>query len=310
MTFDIEQISFQVGEEKFSVEEICINTGRNFKRLISKSGFENVYRTKLSEQQFFANFLTRELKIESEDCLIFVNQGMSSLIPGKVPSLFEGISNFDNTLFLELSDGCTGFVRALILANALLSSKSALRVHVICAEKYSAYFLDSDSAVSPIFSDAISLTTLVSGSTYNLIASSVNNFFEKAELISTHRDTSDTLKLRMDGGSVFAWAISQVPSNLEVLFQKSGLTKSEIDIWYFHQGSKVMVEMLADKIGLESGGLFSAGQIGNTTSSSIPIALSEVIGSRNMRQSDAENIVLVGFGVGLSIVSALIRVNP
>lgn len=310
MTFDIEQISFQLGEEKFSVEETCISTGRDFKRLISKTGFENVYRTKLSEQQFFGNFLTKELKIRSEDSLIFVNQGMSSLIPGKVPSLFEGMSNFNNTLFIELSDGCTGFVRAIILANALLSSKSALRVHVICAEKYSAYFLDSDSAVAPIFSDAISLTTLVSGSTYNLIASSVNNSFEKAELISTYRDQSGTFKLRMDGSFVLAWAMNQVPSNLEVLFEKSGLTKSEIDAWYFHQGSKVMIEMLADKIGLENDGLFSAAQIGNTTSSSIPIALSQAIELRKIRQSYGENIVLVGFGVGLSIVSALIRVNP
>ena len=309
MTFDVEQISFQLGEESFSVEEICTNTGRDFKRLISKSGFVNVYRTRLSEKEFFGNFIAKKLKIESEDTLIFVNQGLGSLIPGKIPYLFEGMSNFDDTLFLELSDGCTGFVRALILANALISSKSSSRVHIICAEKYSAYFLDSDSAVSPIFSDAISLTTLVSGSSYNLISSSVSNSFEKSELISTHRDGSDTLKLRMEGSSVLAWAMNQVPSNLEVLFQKSGLTKSEIDTWYFHQGSKVMIDMLADKIGLENNGLFSAEQIGNTTSSSIPIALNQVTGLRNTRKSDGENIVLLGFGVGLSIVSALIRVN-
>lgn len=310
MTFDIEQISFQLGEEKISVEEICKNSGRNFERLVSKSGFRNVYRTMLSESEFFRNFLAAELKMGSHDCVIFVNQGMSSLIPGKVPGLFNGFENSEKTLFLELSDGCTGFVRAMILANAILLSRSALRVHIICAEKYSEFFTDSDSAVSPIFSDAISLTTLVPGSTYQLVDSSVNNSFEKSEFISTNKDASGSLKLRMDGGPVLAWAINNVTSNLEVLLQESGLTKKEIDTWLFHQGSKVMIEMLADKIDLENERLFLAEQIGNTTSSSIPIALGQFLALRNREQSGGENVVLVGFGVGLSIVSVLLTVTP
>ena len=249
------------------------------------------------------------MNLKAEDYLIFVNQGLNSLIPGKISSLFKDTPNFDSTLFLEVSDGCTGFVRALILANTIILSKTALRVHIVCGEKYSAYYMDSDTSVSPIFSDAISLTTIVPGTTHTLVASSVNNFFEKSDAISTYTDSSARLQLKMDGSIVLSWATNSVPTNLDALFLKSSITKTDIDTWLFHQGSKIMIEMLADRLEIDNDGLFVAGQIGNATSSSIPIALSKVLLEKDLSQSQSRNVVMVGFGVGLSIVSILVRIN-
>jgi len=309
MTFDVDSIKFRLGEQEVSVQDLCARNARDYSRLIGKSGFQKVFRTSLPEGEFFSNFLRQELYIQKNDCVILVNQGISSVIPGKVPQLFQGIPNIESVFFVELSDGCTGFVRALTMANSFLISKSFLRVHIICAEKYSAFFDESDNSVSPIFSDAISLTTLVLGTKYSILASAIDNCFAKSDLISTQEDSTGRLKLRMDGGPVLSWAIDTVPSNIRVLLEKSRLTMSDIDSWYFHQGSKVMLEMLAEKLDLDKFGLFSSESIGNTTSSSIPIALSKSFGSNKNIQLQGNNFVLVGFGVGLSVVSVIIAAN-
>ena len=140
MTFTIESIKYRVGENQKAVQQICIENGRDYERLIARSGFKFVHRTGESDQIFFARFINENLDISDGDFIILVNQSMPSLIPGKVPKLFADRLDARSIGFLEVSDGCTGFARALIIANALLDSKAASRVHITCAEKYSQFY--------------------------------------------------------------------------------------------------------------------------------------------------------------------------
>ncbi len=89
MTFEIESIKYQLGEEGILVRDLCSRNNRNFEKLIVRSGFETVHHTNMSEEQFFSNFLNNNLLTNSGDFIIFVNQSMSEIIPGKISRIFS-----------------------------------------------------------------------------------------------------------------------------------------------------------------------------------------------------------------------------
>ena len=309
MTFNIETIKYRVGEERISVQQICSDNNRNYERLIARSGFEFVHRTKESDQVFFANFLNIELDLAEKDFIILVNQSMSSLIPGKISKLFGDKIDVSSIGFLEVSDGCTGFARALLIANSLLDSAVSTRVHVICAEKYSQYYDDQQESVSPIFSDAISIVTLIRNGRNRVLGHSFLNFFADSQVISVAKNEGGFETLKMEGAKVLAWALREVPKVVFNLLAEHGLSIKEINSWYVHQGSKIVVESLLESLGVVSSDSFTAADLGNTVSSTIPIMLSEYGLISEEPFIPKGYSVIMGFGVGLSIVAILLEVT-
>jgi 3-oxoacyl-[acyl-carrier-protein] synthase-3 len=309
MSFKIDSISFKVGEVAIPVVDLCSSLGRDYTRLIKRSGFEYVHHTKESELKFFGDFLSETIKVQKGDFIIFVNQSMSTSIPGGISELFLEISNVDATGFLELSDGCTGFSRAIVVANSLLESGTALRCHIICAEKYSKFFDDQDESVAPIFSDAISLTTISQTGPYKILNSITRNFFSRRDSISVSKDFENIDKIKMDGAQVLSWAVNEIPKVVDQLLVENNLKVENIDTWLIHQGSKIVVESLAEHIGIDPERKFTASQLGNTVSSSIPIILSQSFEGPANNYIPNGYVMILTFGVGLSIVGILLKVD-
>lgn len=308
MTFEIESIKYKVGEKSISVRQICLDKGRDFERLLLRSGFETVHRTSEPDTTFFGDFLDKNLEIREKEYLILVNQSMASLIPGKVSKLFSGRDDARTTGFLEISDGCTGFARALVVANSILESGLASRLHIVCAEKYSQYYDDDDDSVSPIFSDAISVTTLTNQGRNRVIGSKFLNFFDKSEAISVCQNSTGIDKIRMEGARVLTWAIREIPKVVFDLLAESGLSIDQVNSWYVHQGSKIVVDSLLETLGVDPTGKFTSSQLGNTVSSTIPITLSDEQVHHGNQFIPKGYAVFLGFGVGLSIVAVLLEV--
>lgn len=308
MSFDIQNINFALGENQIVVKTLCSEVGRDYEKLITRSGFTSVHRTNLADSEFFSTFLNANLTILSGDFVVFVNQSINSLIPGASAAVFRDVTNSSDVNIIEISDGCSGFVRALIVADALITTGTARRVHIVCAEKYSNYFNDNDSSVSPIFSDAISLCTLVLGDQFRIAKHDTRNDFSQAKNISTIRQGPETFKLQMEGSAVLAWALSNSTKMVSSLLAETGLQLEDIDEWFLHQGSKVVIEMITQRLGIQSDGIFTASKIGNTVSSSIPISLKERLTQIEIEPL-GKNIVFLAFGVGLSMVSVLLEVK-
>lgn len=309
MTFNIDSIVYRLGENQKRVHQICIENGRDYERLITRSGFEIVHRTMESDQVFFTKFLNEKLDIVENDFIILVNQSMPSLIPGKIPKLFLNRTDVGSIGFLEVSDGCTGFSRALIIANSMLDSGTSSRVHIICAEKYSQYYDDQQESVSPIFSDAISVATISRDGRNRIVGVRFLNTFADSQVISVDRDDAGSDNLKMEGAKVLNWALREVPRVVSELLGEHGLSTKEVSSWYVHQGSKIVVETLLESLGVESSDNFTAAQLGNTVSSTIPIMLSKsgsILGEPFIPKGYS---VIMGFGVGLSIVAILLEVT-
>ena len=107
----------------------------------------------------------------------------------------------------------------------------------------------------------------------------------------------------MDGRQVFNFAMTEVPRQVSALLESNSLDKGDVGRWYLHQGSRFIVENLAKRIGISLEKVpLGIQYFGNTVSSSIPLMV-----EKDISQISAENIVLSGFGVGLSWGTMLLR---
>ena len=103
----------------------------------------------------------------------------------------------------------------------------------------------------------------------------------------------------MDGSCVFNFTLERIPLLLNEVLCKNNLTDMNVDKYVLHQANKFLLKSVVKKSGLNSEKLFfEIENNGNTVSSSIPIALHSYLANRKPGKS--ENILLAGFGVGLS----------
>ena len=305
MSFEIENIFYEIGERTLEIKDYCQSRKKDYSRLIQKTGFQQTHHTSKSYQDFFGDFLTNNLYMKSNDGVILVNQSAQELIPGILPKLLLDVINIEKITTFQISDGCTGFVKALILADSLLISGNFDRIHIICAEKYSDYFREDNESLMPIFSDAISITTLRNGSKYKITSLDTINNFTDYKKISVDDVTS---LLNMEGSSVYGWVTANTVPQIERVLVDYGISIKDVKSWQIHQASQVMVSGILDRLNIEGEFIFNSSKIGNTVSSSIPICISNSFGTSNdLTQSGYH--VLSGFGVGLTSIVAILEAS-
>ena len=110
--------------------------------------------------------------------------------------------------------------------------------------------------------------------------------------------------LFMDGGKVFMFTMNRVPKCVDALLESAAINLNDIDVFVFHQASKLVIENLIRRLELDEEKVFvNYKNVGNTVSASIPIALKQAYDEKKLRKGD--KVMLVGFGVGLSWGSCL-----
>jgi 3-oxoacyl-[acyl-carrier-protein] synthase-3 len=105
--------------------------------------------------------------------------------------------------------------------------------------------------------------------------------------------------LFMDGPEIFTFTLRAVPALVENTLHLAGYQMEDIDFFVFHQANGFMLESLRRKIKIPRDKfILSFQNSGNTVSSTIPIALGDMIEQGILKPG--HRLMLVGFGVGYS----------
>jgi 3-oxoacyl-[acyl-carrier-protein] synthase III len=113
--------------------------------------------------------------------------------------------------------------------------------------------------------------------------------------------------LFMNGPEIFNFTLKSVPMAVSQLLEKSRQKVEGIDFFIFHQASRFMLERLRAKVGVpEEKFWIDIEQVGNTVSSTIPIAYEQARAQGRLRSGD--RLMAVGFGVGYSWSAGMISV--
>ena len=249
------------------------------------------------------------------DLLILVTQSPDYLLPTSACILQDRLRLSQNCMAFDINLGCSGFVSALSVAGGLIESGVVNTGLILCADTYSKYIDIHDRACRPIFSDgaaAILIERTAIDSIGPFDFGTDGSGFD--HLIVRRGGARDPDKasdhphpiLEMHGSDVFVFTMRVVPACIVKLLARAGHNIDQVDLFIFHQASRLVIESLIRLMSLDEKKVFVNHEfIGNTVSATIPIALKDAVA--NGRLTTGQTVVLVGFGVGLSWSAVVLR---
>jgi 3-oxoacyl-[acyl-carrier-protein] synthase III len=247
------------------------------------------------------NSLTRHITINPDDidCLIVCTQNPDGYgLPHTSSLVHEKLSCRPSCAAFDIGLGCSGYVYSLSVATSFMNANNMSTGLLFTADPYSKIISPKDRNTVFLFGDAATITLLTNNPIYSLLRASFGT-------VSTHHDAliRRNDQLYMNGRAIFDFAMKTIPADVRNIVASSGLSFDDIDLFIFHQGSKYIVDMLARRLGLsESKVALDLAEYGNTVSSSIPIIL-----EKTMHRTDCRNLLISGFGVGLSYGTAILQ---
>lgn len=284
--------------KNWSSDKIFLKTGIK-KRSKSKENETSADLAILAAKKVFDNF---EISKEEIDMLIFVTQTQNQCLPTSACEIHNSLGLKTECGAFDINQGCTGYIYGLFLANNLINNKSIKNVLLLTGDTYTKLIDPNNASVSTIFGDGASATIIGKGEKSSIGEFEFGTDGSKSSLIKCdfagfRKSINKWESLYMDGANVMSFTLSEVPKAIYSYLKNSGKELKDYDHIIFHQANKFILERLYKKLGISEKGLIHIENCGNTVSSSIPLAME---GLTNQVNKNELNILLVGFGVGLS----------
>jgi 3-oxoacyl-[acyl-carrier-protein] synthase-3 len=238
------------------------------------------------------------LDVGSIQALVVVTQNPDRNIP-HVSAQLHGRAGMDESCAVfDISLGCSGYVYGLAIVRALMQAQGLGCGVLITADPYSKIIDPNDRNSVLLFGDAATATLIGTEPVWSIEALSLKSRGKDWTAIRTEDG-----KFEMDGRSVFNFAATTIPQDVTAMLAVAEITPDQVDRYVLHQGSRFIVKTIADRLRqpLEKFPI-EIEHCGNTVSSTIPLIAEHLLHDRLAR-----NVVLSGFGVGLSWASCLCK---
>lgn len=312
----IKHISYYLPSTKLSNDDIVSRFPEwDSEKIIQKIGIKtrSISDQNQTSSQMATNAienLIEEHNIEKSDIdyLIVCTQSPDYFLPTTACIVQNQVGLSTGCAAIDINQGCSGYIYGLSLAKGLIVAKIAKNVILVTAEMYSKYIHPTDKGNLSIFGDGATATLISSEGLYkigefslgsdgsgfeNLI---VKNGAAKNKRVSEEDFPNDN-NLFMDGPEIFNFTSKAIPNLIGENLAKNGESIDSIDNFVFHQANTFMLQYLRKKIKIpQEKFIIDMEEYGNTVSSTIPIALKNII-SKNLA---SDKLLLAGFGVGYS----------
>jgi 3-oxoacyl-[acyl-carrier-protein] synthase III len=203
----------------------------------------------------------------------------------------------------DINAACAGFCYALSAASDAVRAGSARHVLVIGSEKLSDYVDWDDRSTCVIFADGAGAAVVGPSQTPGIgpvVWGSAGDRVDKIYL-------REQRYLHQEGQSVFRWATSELAPVAQEALRRAGVPPEELTAFIPHQANLRIIEAIARKLGAEQALLArDIVTAGNTSSASIPLALSRMIGRGEL--ASGSTALTLGFGAGLTYAAQVIEV--
>ena len=261
----------------------------------------------------------------SIDVLLFMSQTSDYRIPATAPLLQHRLGLSTDTLCMDLSLGCSGYIFALSAAFAYASMKGVHRVLLLDGETFSKIVNRRDKLDWPLYGDGATATLVEKGdfapSTFILksdgsgrdaviIRDGMRNKITAESCIEREEEDGNIrngLEVFMDGMAVFNFAMKRVPKSIKEILEESGCTFEDVDWLVFHQANKFMTDFFTRKLKFDPAKVpYCIQKYGNTSSTSVPLT---IVSELHDKLRDGHRVIMSGFGAGLSWATANIVFN-
>ena len=223
-----------------------------------------------------------------------------------------------NAAAVDINAACSGFVYALTMAKALISSGMNRKVLVIGAEVLSKCVDMQDRNTCVLFGD---------GAAAAVVAEVEDGYGMISQFLGAEADVKGALRtpaggtrkplsqevleersnfLQMKGQDVFKFAVKALPKATLEALEMAGLTPKDVDMVFPHQANSRIIEAASKRLEIPMDKFYlNLNKYGNTSSASIGLALGEALEKGLVKKGDT--IALTGFGAGLTYASMILK---
>lgn len=305
---------------EWSVEKVTSKIGINQRHIAG----DNETAGDMAEQAALKLFKEYNISPKDIDFILLCTQSPDYFLPTTACILQNRLNIPTSSGAIDFNLGCSGYIYGLSIAKGLIFSGVAENVLLLTAETYSKHLHYRDKVNRTIFGDGAA-ATLVSQKGFAEIldfglgtdGSGANNLITKTGAFR-HRNMRNDLhfdeggnpissdQLYMDGSAIFNFTLEKVPLLVDNTLIKNNLIKENISLFIFHQANRYMLNFLRKKIKIEEDKFYYyMKDIGNTVSSTIPIALREAQNEKKVHG----NLLIAGFGVGYSWGATVLKIK-
>jgi len=252
------------------------------------------------------------------DFLITATNVSEMLVPGSSPFICEGLKIKRKIPFFDMIAGCTGFVYALKVAADLVTAGSYKHILVVGMEALSRFTDWQDRSTCVLFGDGAGAAVVremprgrgILASCLAADSSKWGLLYIEAGGIKTPASCETVQKrqhfLRMEGGGVFKSAVQMMEETTAKALAEAGLTKDDVDWVVPHQANLRIITSFAKRFGISMDRVIvNIDRYANTSTASIPIALTEAVSDGRIKPGDI--VVLNAFGAGVTYGAIVLR---
>ena len=300
--FSFVEIASQLGDYQTSPEQMFHDDDG---RIAAKTGISKIHRSNKSAFDLAVQAVGRLSGLpnyaENIRFVIYVTQSPSYFLPNHASRIQHRFNLNRSSMCFDINQGCSGFVQALVALLALLKGSNALGL-IVCADTYSHHLAETDRSTQVLFSDGASATVVAPEGPLELIGVSHLTDGSGADLLV--KPIAEHERLKMDGASIFHWTRNELGRQIRALLSSHGLKEADVDEYVLHQASKLVLDNVIKSLGIQPEKVSSTLSLtGNLVSSSIPFLLE----NHHDIITGEKNLIMAGFGVGLSSTVCLIR---
>lgn len=289
-----------------SDEWIVSRTGMKERRMAEANEFPSDMGAKAAEKALQAC----GLEANAIEMILVATMSPDYLSPSTA-SLIQAKIKAENAAALDIQAACTGFLYALSLAKAYVESGTYHNVLIVASEKMSSFLDYQDRTTCILFGDGAGAAVVSSsGQGLRINAVSLGSDGSLADLVqipaggsrnpASHETVDQRLHyFKMNGNEVFKHAVRRMSSASKDCLHKAGFTEAQVTWLVPHQANKRILDAMARNFNIPEEKVYQTlHKYGNTSASSIVIALDELVKEHQIHEG--EHLLLSAFGAGLT----------
>ena len=307
---------------EWTVDKIAGKVGVSERHLSAEDETAGDMAVKAAEKLFEENGIERN----TIDFVLLCTQSSDYFLPSTACLIQDKLGIPTTSGAFDFNLGCSGYEYGLAVAKGLIAGGIASNILLLTAETYNKYLHPRDKGNKTIFGDGAS-ATLVSTEGFADIGEFVlgtdgrgaEGLIVKTGASRSKQPVNDVVfdesgnprssdYLYMDGKAIFDFTVQAVPPMINDVISKNGLAKDDVDLFVFHQANKYMINFLRKLTAIDKEKFFVyLDKLGNTVSSTIPIALCMALADGSLK--DNFNVLSVAQGLGYTWGGFVLKVK-
>lgn len=222
-----------------------------------------------------------------------------------------------NAAAFDISAACSGFIYGITIAKQFVETKMYRNVLVIGAETLSRALDYDDRSTAILFGDGAGAVVIGNVEEGGILSTYLGSDGKGKDFLNIPAGGSrlpankETLEsklhsIKMAGNDVYKFAVRIMGEASLKALEQAGLNQNDIDFLIPHQANIRIIEASAKRLKLSMDKVYvNLHEYGNMSAASVPVALDEAYRKGKINKGD--NIVLVGFGGGLTWGASVIQ---